>query len=511
MTRGTRKQQAGTFVLITLIALGCRSVGVEGNSTSFSVDNYSRARALVERSMETLGGNSALEFVDLAADYTGGSFARGQSVSPGPPWDALPISGVVAYDSAGRVYREEQFINGGGTDRSYRRAFAGDGGWTYWTARALLFELQPNDVSFLRSRPSQNPLETFPHSILRRAQRARSSLRLLGASRIGSLDYSWIAFTESDGRIISVAIDEATGFPRRVERLGADPLEGDVVNGVEYDEYRPVGGVFVPGEVTFTLNESPIRNWSLTNVRVNEGIDHYLLPPGDIEYSGHPAPFAPQPVGEGVYAVRLYSGPTNGYNIGIVVFDDFVVVLEAPLVDAFYVPITRIVNAVAPGKPIKYLVSTHAHSDHIGGVRAFLAAGVDVVTTPSAARVLARMAGVQSTLGRNPLSGSLSSGNVVTVEDSMVISDGSRSLHVLQVGPTPHVSEILLSYLPAEGIVYVADLFAIPENRVFPPASETFRRFGEIVQQRGLRVEKIIPTHGLIGTGDDLAEALSGG
>jgi alkyl sulfatase BDS1-like metallo-beta-lactamase superfamily hydrolase len=33
-----------------------------------------------------------------------------------------------------------------------------------------------------------------------------------------------------------------------------------------------------------------------------------------------------------------------------------------------------------PDKPVRFLVSTHFHNDHTGGVRAYIAAGATVVT-----------------------------------------------------------------------------------------------------------------------------------
>ncbi len=507
MTLGHKIVALALAAAVTATA-GCRLGGTQDRHGSFSLNNYVDARDAVDRAIDALGGQSVSEFADFSASYSGHAYARGQSYHPGPPWDTVAIFGVVAYDSSGRTYREEQYINGGGTDRSYRRAFDGDEGWSLWVARDLLFRMGPSDVSFLKGRPSQFPPETLPHDILARARQAGSSLRWLGQSRVGSIRFSWVSFAEGDGRIVSIGIDEVTGLPGRVERLGWDPLEGDVVRAVEFDDYRQVDGLVVPHTVTFTLGDKPLRTWALSDVRVNQGVDDLFRVPRGIDYAEHPAAFAPSPVAPGVFAVRLYSGPNNGYNTAIVVFDEFVVVLEAPLVDAFYYPIKRMADAVAPGKPIRYLVTTHAHSDHIGGVRAFLAAGIDVVTTPEAVGVISRMADVHGSLGPNPLTDSPRRGRLVPVTDSLVISDDTRSLHLLQVGPTPHVAEILLPYLPAEGIVYVADLFAIPENRVFPPPSATFRRFGAIVEDRELNVRTIIPTHGVVGTAADLVEGL---
>ena len=38
-------------------------------------------------------------------------------------------------------------------------------------------------------------------------------------------------------------------------------------------------------------------------------------------------------------------------------------------------------NKLVPGKPIKYVINTHAHFDHAGGLRAFVAEGATIVTS----------------------------------------------------------------------------------------------------------------------------------
>jgi hypothetical protein len=52
-------------------------------------------------------------------------------------------------------------------------------------------------------------------------------------------------------------------------------------------------------------------------------------------------------------------------------------------------------------------------------------------------------------------------------------------------------------------------LFAIPESRVFPPASPTFEHFARVVDRYDLDFEMVVPAHGLVGTPEDLEAALS--
>ena len=61
-------------------------------------------------------------------------------------------------------------------------------------------------------------------------------------------------------------------------------------------------------------------------------------------------------------------------------FRDFVTVIEAPLNEDRSLAVIAEVKKLIPNKPIRYLVSTHHHWDHCGGVRAYVAQeGVTIV------------------------------------------------------------------------------------------------------------------------------------
>jgi glyoxylase-like metal-dependent hydrolase (beta-lactamase superfamily II) len=69
------------------------------------------------------------------------------------------------------------------------------------------------------------------------------------------------------------------------------------------------------------------------------------------------------------------------------------------------------------------------------------------------------------------------------------------------------VEQILVAHLPQDRVLFVADLFAVPETRVFPPTSATFSQFAELVEQFDLGFAKVVPTHGVVGTPADLKAA----
>ena len=80
----------------------------------------------------------------------------------------------------------------------------------------------------------------------------------------------------------------------------------------------------------------------------------------------------------------------GSYNSLFVVFNDYVLVVEAGANNRYSAASIAEIKKVVPNKPIRYLVSTHFHFDHLGGVRSYVAEGSTIVTTPSAKSVIER-------------------------------------------------------------------------------------------------------------------------
>ena len=84
-------------------------------------------------------------------------------------------------------------------------------------------------------------------------------------------------------------------------------------------------------------------------------------------------PFVLKEIGPGVYAA------ISGSNAGVVIGDDAVLV-----VDSFFQPDTAKallseIRKITP-KPIRYVVNTHYHLDHVAGDQVFKDAGAIIVT-----------------------------------------------------------------------------------------------------------------------------------
>ena len=200
---------------------------------------------------------------------------------------------------------------------------------------------------------------------------------------------------------------------------------------------------------------------------------------------------------EGVYL--LGGSPANSY---MVEFRDFVAVFEAPGNEARSLAVIEAIAGLAPNKPIRWLVSSHPHFDHIGGLRTYLHIGATIVAHTKNIAFLNRDVLNYEPRTVNPDIVSrwppteLSEGyNYEAVQENYVITDNRRILRVYYVQPLQHVEGMLMAYLPAERIAFEADLFDTHEP---PRAAQlpAMRSLATQVARMKLDVETLAPVHG---------------
>jgi glyoxylase-like metal-dependent hydrolase (beta-lactamase superfamily II) len=199
----------------------------------------------------------------------------------------------------------------------------------------------------------------------------------------------------------------------------------------------------------------------------------------------------------GVYL--LGGGPANSY---MVEFRDFVAVFEAPLNEERSLGVIEAIAKLAPNKPIRWLVSSHPHFDHIGGLRTYNHIGATVVTHYINLKFLNRDVLTYKArtvkpdiLALWPPTEVAEGYNYEAIQENFVITDNSRILRVYYVQPLRHVAGMLMAYLPAERIAFEADLYDThePPRAAMLPSMQSFLNQ---VQRMKLDVATVAPVHG---------------
>lgn len=213
-----------------------------------------------------------------------------------------------------------------------------------------------------------------------------------------------------------------------------------------------------------------------------------------------PSSVVPTVLAEGVW---LLGGGTH--NSVAVEFSDFVAVVEAPLDERRSLAVIDKVVELVPDKPIRFLVNTHDHYDHLGGIRTYLHVGATIVThqrnrmfyESELLNYVPRMLEPDMVSLYPPTE--ISEGYTMEdVDEKYILGDGERFLEIFYVqGLGVHVEGMLMAYLPRERILIQADLYdpgLLPEDHPRPTQEE--RVLLRNARQNGLHPETVAPIHG---------------
>jgi hypothetical protein len=222
----------------------------------------------------------------------------------------------------------------------------------------------------------------------------------------------------------------------------------------------------------------------------------------------------------------------GSHNSVLVEFRNFVAVVEAPVNDERSRAVVAEVRRLVPNKPIRYVVNTHYHWDHSGGLRGLVAAGAQMVTHDGNVEYYNRMMfGTKRELmpdslsEREQLLGTTIRPQYVRVTNQpQMITDrawgspeAGRIMEFYSVGTgsppwSSHNEFFIVAYLPAERILINADLYTPPAAGSEGPASppEGVVALGQIIRANNLNVATHVPIHGAPGSQEQFAKILAG-
>ena len=215
--------------------------------------------------------------------------------------------------------------------------------------------------------------------------------------------------------------------------------------------------------------------------------------------NGSWVPLTWTPVTESVIHVVAFS-----HHSMVVEFPSFVVVVEGPYTEGQSLTLARMIEETI-GKPIRYVVPTHPHYDHTGGLRGLASTGASVLT---AAGHEDEIRGIVESPHTNPPDALAARaalgaevGQVEIFSGSTQISDGNQTLHLFEVTTIPHVNPKVLAFVEGDGVLFQSDLFFGGPG---PDAAALFAA----VQEQGLDVQQIVGGHGGVLPYSSLIEAV---
>jgi glyoxylase-like metal-dependent hydrolase (beta-lactamase superfamily II) len=244
-----------------------------------------------------------------------------------------------------------------------------------------------------------------------------------------------------------------------------NPVLGDTLVETTFSDYRDFDGVQFPAHIVRTQGGHPVLDLTTSSVRSNGAID--LVAPEVARNATVPTPQATaEKLAEGVWYIK------GGSHHSVAVDQrDHIVVVEAPLNEARSLAVIAKVKETIPNKPIKYLVNTHLHFDHSGGLRTYVDEGATIVTHEMNRPYYEQAWRAPHSLNPDRLEQSKKPASFETFADKHTLSDGRRAIDIYPIQNSGHNDAFAMVYLPAEKILVEVDAYTPGPADAPPPAT----------------------------------------
>jgi glyoxylase-like metal-dependent hydrolase (beta-lactamase superfamily II) len=445
------------------------------------------ARVAIETATKTMG-TSNLESVQYSA--TGSTFGFGQAIGPGAAWPRFRItrySALVNYvtpamrEEIARI-DDENPPRGGGAG-PYNPATSQGG------IRPIPFGPQ-QQVRQLSGRTEPGLIQIWmmtPHGFLKAA--AATNVRGASATIRGRTTHT-VVFEVGEHTVTGI-INERNLVERVETRLYNNVL-GDMLVEASYSDYKDFAGVKFPTRIVQRQGGHPTLDLRVSAVQPNGA------PTLDVRENvplaaGLPTRVEAKKIADGVW---FLDGPAPmSY---LVEFNDHLVIIEGPGNDARSEAAIAESKRTVPNKPVRYVINTHSHFDHAGGLRAFVAEGVTVMTHELNKPYYERIFKNPHTLNPDRLARASRDAVIETVGESRLLTDGARTLELHHVRGNLHDPAMLMVYLPAEKLLIQADAFnpRPPDAKPLPAPSPFTINLLDNVRRLKLDVARIGQIHG---------------
>jgi glyoxylase-like metal-dependent hydrolase (beta-lactamase superfamily II) len=302
---------------------------------------------------------------------------------------------------------------------------------------------------------------------------------------------SVISFTALGKYAIDGTID-ADNRVTRVETKIPNPVMGDTDLVATYSDYQDFSGVQFPATISVMQAGFPVWELKVTSVTPNAPLD---LPVPDAVATATVPPMqtASTRLADGVWHI------TGGSHHSVLVeFADYVAVAEAPLSEERSLAVLAEVKKLVPNKPVRYVLTTHHHFDHTGGLRTYAAEGATVITHASNVPFFEQALSAPATVSPDMQAKNQRMPTFEGVSDKYVLTDGKQTIEVYATAGDTHTNEYTLIYLPGPRILVEGDAYSPGPPDAPPPATPPPNavRLYEDLERLKLNVATIAPIHG---------------
>jgi glyoxylase-like metal-dependent hydrolase (beta-lactamase superfamily II) len=470
------------------------------------------ARTVIANASKAMGADN-LKSIQYSG--TGWNAGVGQSFSPTDDWPRFDITAYTrtidydaktSYEDLTRRQGNNPPRGGGGTPiQGDQRNITAVSGNYAWNVNGANIAPQPAAAEL-----RQLDIWLSPHGFLKAAAAATNAS--VTSMTLEGRKMTIVSFTLNNKYRVNGHITDQN-LVERVQTWVANPVFGDMVYEHRYTEYKDYNGVKFPGILHSHQGGPSIfpgHNWM--EVRPTTVTPNVTAPALTVADAVRNATIPPVRAESLQLATGVWLIAGGSHNSVMVEFRDFVAVVEAPQAENRSLAVIAEVQRLVPNKPIQYVVNTHHHFDHSGGLRTYVAQGTTVLTHEQNRDFYERVFFYPSPRTvqpdrlsmLNPWFAGNRNRSIQTLNTKYTLSDGVRTVDIHPVQGLNHNSNMLLVYLPTEKILINADLYSPPvPGQPAPTVNANITGLNQNIQRLKLDVTRHVPIHGIVGTHAD--------
>lgn len=442
-------------------------------------------------------GTAGLQSIQYSG--TGSFYATGQAYEPGGPWPRYSVKKYTMLVNYTGLAMRQELVR---IDDEKPPRGGGVGGYNPTTFQGGI-RPAPGDMVENQNTDGHTDVGAVrmwltPHGFLKGA--AANAATAKTSTVHGKKFVSFTAF----GKYSVTGTLNSQNLVEHVETLMDVAYTGDTLLEGIYSDYRDFGGVKCPMHIVMREGGYPTLDLAVAEVQPNSQAALDVRGSTSPAQGNVRAERQPEEIADGVWAL------TPGVEGSILVeFNDHVVIIEGPGNDAYTMATLAKVKKIAPDKPIRYVVNTHHHADHAGGLRAYVAEGIPIITHESHKKYY------EEQIFKNPhslnpdrLARAPRAPILETMKDKRVLTDASMTIELYLLRDHLHAVGLLVAYLPKQKLLIQADSY-IPRPGAPPlpaPSPYTINLVDKVTRLK-LDVTRVAHIHGGISPYSDLVAA----
>ncbi|MEA2937127.1 MAG: hypothetical protein QOC56_631 [Alphaproteobacteria bacterium] len=368
-------------------------------------------------------------------------------------------------------------------------------------------------------------------TLLLKAMDNPKDVTAIGNQRVGKQAYRAVAFNDGGTQFI-ILFDSKTHLPAAVRTRDDDNVHGDANFDAVLGDWKAIGGAKVAHSLSYQVNGTEVGKVTYKEVTANPTIaaDAFNVPDAVKSALKGPAtsnvpyqwvirrlymsrlvdseqPFLPP--GGSLKLVELAPNVQHvqggGANNLIVAMKDHLVVFDAPYGEANSRAAIDLAKAKYPGKPIKYLVLTHHHMDHSGGLRAYVAEGATIVVAAPTKAYFNKALRNPRTVANDAQQKARKPVRITEVKDQLALKDNAGGEIRIYNIKNPHAEGYLMGHVVKENVVFITDLIS-PRGPI--GRTDATIAVGEAFKKYGITNSLIAGGHGATAKQSEIGAAL---